>query len=53
MNVILTIVGDDFKALVAEKIRERNEKVAVKNDLMVEMDPEIAEAFNRSTMIST
>ena len=52
-NVIYTIVGDQFNKWVQEKIRERNDRVASKNDLMIELDPAIARAFEASTMISS
>ena len=38
-NVIYTVVGEQFRLWVGEKIRERNDKVASKNDLMIELDP--------------
>ena len=44
-NLIYTVVGDEFREWVAEKIRERNDKIASKNDLMIELDPAIAKAF--------
>ena len=52
-NVTYTIVGDQFNEWVQEKIRERNDRVASKNDLMIELDPAIARAFQASTMISS
>ena len=48
-----TIVGDPFNEWVQEKIRERNDRVASKNDLMIELDPAIMKAFEASTMISS
>lgn len=52
-NVIYTIIGDAFRMWVAEKIRERNDKVAASQDLMIDLDPAIARAFEASTMISS
>ena len=52
-NLTYTIVGDQFNEWVQQKIRERNDRVASKNDLMIELDPEIAKAFQASTMISS
>ena len=51
--MIYTIVGDQFNQWVQEKIRERNDRVASKHDLMIELDPAIARAFEASTMISS
>ena len=47
-NVIFTIVGQDFDDWVKERIKERNEKMATKNNMLIEMDAEIAAAFERS-----
>ena len=52
-NVIYTIVGDQFNQWVQERIRERNDRVASNHDLMIELDPAIARAFEASTMISS
>ena len=53
VNLIYTIVGDDFKKWVAEKVRTRNDKIASKYDLMLDLDPQIAKAFLASTMVSS
>ena len=53
MNLIYTLVGDDFKRWVAEKVRARNDKIASKHDLMLDMDPAIAKAFLASSMVSS
>ena len=53
MNLIYTIVGDDFKRWVAEKVRNRNDKIASKYDLMLDLDPAIAKAFLASSMVSS
>ena len=46
-------MGDEFRDWVAGKIRERNDKLAEKHDLMIDMDPAIARAFQNSSMISS
>ena len=51
--MIYTLVGDDFKRWVAEKIRTRNDKIASKNDMMLDLDPAIARAFMASSMVSS
>ena len=53
MNVIYTIVGEPFRVWVSELIKGRNDHVAEKNDLMIELDPEIAAAFSSSLNISS
>lgn len=53
VNVIYTIVGDDFRQWVSEHIKHRNDHLAEKNDLMIELDPEIAAAFGNSLNISS
>ena len=52
-NVVYTIVGDEFRTWVNSKIRERNDRVAEKHNLLVEMDNEIARAFQASSQISS
>ena len=51
--MVYTIVGDDFRQWVSNVIRDRNSKVASKNDLIIELDPEIAKAFKSSLNISS
>ena len=48
-NVIYTVVGQDFEDWVNKHIKARHEKYADKNNLMINMDPEIAEALGKST----
>ena len=52
-NVIYTKLGQRFKDWVDHHIKARHEKFASKNNLLIEMDPEIAEAFKKSTQISS
>ena len=51
-NLVYTVVGEDFKAWVKEQINSRNEIVATKQKLLVNMDAEIANAFYKSTHVS-
>ena len=44
-NLIYSIVGEPFLVWVAGRMAERNEKVRVEQNLVVDMDPEIAEIF--------
>ena len=51
--MIYTLVGDPFREWVSKTIKKRNDTVASKNDLMIELDPAIAKAFQRSINISS
>ena len=52
-NVIYTLVGERFQNWVTECIRNRNDHIAEKQNLIVELDPVIAAAFNNSLNISS
>ena len=41
-----------FTDWVKEKIEERNEEIKDKNDMNIELDPDVAEAFKNSTSVS-
>lgn len=51
--MIYTIVGDNFRRWVLEHVKHRNDHLAEKHDLMIELDPEIAAAFGNSLNISS
>ena len=51
-NVIYTLVGKPFSSWVERGIQARNEKVQEKNDMMVDLDPQIAKIFANSSAIS-
>ena len=53
INLIYSIVGDEFRTWVSQQVKDRNEQVAEKRDLMIELDPEIAAAFGSSVNISS
>jgi hypothetical protein len=50
-NVIFTVIGEPFSDFVQAKIEERNAKRASTGAGLIELDPEIAAAFNQSTSI--
>ena len=52
INVAYAIVQDDFSKWVKGQIEARNKKVAVEKNLLIEMDPEVAEAFAASNAVS-
>ena len=53
LNVCFTVVGEPFSNFVRERIEHRNEKLTDRNDLNVEVDPEILDVIRRSTNVST
>ena len=52
-NVSATVLGDVFVDWVKDQIEARNAKVTKQKDLMIEMDPDVAAAFQQSTAISS
>ena len=53
VNIIFSLTGDSFREWVSTMIHRRNDNVALKHDLMIELDPEIARAFTNSVNISS
>ena len=53
INVIYTLVGQPFRAWVDQLVDNRHEEIAESKQLYIEMDPEIAEIYNRSKAVST
>ena len=53
INVAYTLVGNAFAAWVSTEIANRNEELAKKQKLLIDMDPEIAAAFHKSVNISS
>ena len=51
-NVIYTILGDEFSKWVDKKIDQRNKKVKEENNMMIDMDEDIAKVFRESTSVS-
>ena len=52
-NVCYSVIGRDFADFVRGAIEARNEHVANKQNLHVEVDPEILAVINASTAVST
>ena len=50
--MIYTVLGEQFRVWVHEKIVERNLKIQNERDMIISMDPEIAEIFKNSSSIS-
>ena len=53
INVIYSLCGDDFREWVSQQVKDRNERLAEKRDLMIDLDPDIAAAFSNSAYISS
>ena len=52
-NVCHTVLKDIFKHWVKKQVDDRNKALAIKNDLLIECDPDIAAAFHSSTKVSS
>ena len=52
-NVIHTLLGEEFQKWVDDRVQERNMKVAVEGNQIIDMDPAIADVFLGSTAVST
>ena len=53
INVAYTVIGKPFAEWVDAEIANRNDELAKKQKLLIEMDPEIAKAFHNSVNISS
>ena len=52
VNVCAAVLGDVFKAWVAEQVEDRNALMAEKKEIMIAMDPRMAAKFTASTHVS-
>ena len=52
-NVAFTVVGQPFGDWVKGQIELRNHKVTIEKQLNIDIDPELAAAFNASTAVSS
>ena len=52
VNVIAAVLGLLFKTWVGEQIEQRNAEMADKREMMIKMDPEMAQKFHNSTHVS-
>ena len=53
LNVCFALIGNDFTDFVRSQIEQRNLKLADRNDLNVDVDPEILAVIQNSTAVST
>ena len=52
INVCAVVVNEPFKKWVTDQVEDRNELMAEKRDMMIQMDPVMAQKFQASTHIS-
>ena len=52
-NVCATLLEDKFSSWVKYQVEARHEKVSVKKDIMITVDPEMARIFHQSTAVSS
>lgn len=45
INIFNTVVGEPFGKWVQKVINARNEHLAIKNDLLINLDPDVARCF--------
>ena len=53
VNLIYANLGQAFANWMQQKINERNAEIASKRDMLINVDPVIANAFQGTTHIST
>ena len=53
VNIIYACCGDAFSEFIKSQVVARNQKIAVKKDMLINVDPSIANAFNTTNHIST
>jgi hypothetical protein len=51
-NITYSVVGDTFAEWVHHRIKERNEKVTIKRDLNISIQPSVLAAFLSSNAVS-
>lgn len=51
--MIYTIIKKPFSDWVSNLIETRNHKIAVDKNLLIDMDPDVAEAYAASTAVSS
>ena len=52
-NMAYSILGDTFAAWVRAQINARNDKLRAQGDLHIDLDPDIAAAFEASTAVAS
>lgn len=52
-DLIHTVVGPPFAKWVDDKVNQRNQRVAIEGNQIINMDPVMAKVFKESTQVST
>ena len=52
-NIAYSVVKQPFSDWVKKQINLRNQKITTEQQLNIELDPELAAAFNNSTAVSS
>ena len=53
LNVIYTISGQRFRSWVDEQVKRRHQEIAEQRQMYIELDEEVAQAFQQSQAVST
>ena len=53
INMLFTVVGEDFETWVNSRVSQRNRMRASDQNLLIDLDPAIATAFHASTHVSS
>ena len=53
INLAYSCIGQDFATWVKNIVDERNKRLALNRDMLIEMDPDVFAAFKRSTAVSS
>ena len=51
-NIGYTVIKEPFARWVQKQIKDRNEKVATDQNIWIDMDPNVAAAYQASTAVS-
>ena len=52
-NVCATVLHEEFSKWVKDQVEVRHDKVSVKKNIMIQMDPEMEQIFRKSTAVSS
>ena len=52
IDVCATVLGDNFREWVHDQVEERNHDMAIKKEMMISIDPQMAAKFQASTHVS-
>ena len=52
-NVCATVLHEEFSKWVKDQVEVRHDKVSVKKNIMIQIDPEMERIFRKSTAVSS